>query len=89
MTTRKDLKKKGKESFGYRIEQQHNISVVCWYDNRAVTLASTHICVDPQQTATRWDKTQKKQLEIPMPLKVSEYNQHMGGVDMLDSFLAK
>ncbi|XP_067940302.1 piggyBac transposable element-derived protein 2-like [Watersipora subatra] len=42
----------------------------------------------PVLEAERWDKQKKSYVKIPMPLVVGEYNKKMGGVDLLDSFLA-
>ena len=89
LLSEKELQKKGRGSFDYRVEDEHNIAAVRWYDNRAVTLLSTQTCVEPQQTTKRWDKKKKQQILVPMPSIVGKYNECMGGIDMLDSFLAK
>ncbi|XP_067943284.1 piggyBac transposable element-derived protein 2-like [Watersipora subatra] len=49
----KELKKEGRGSFDFRVEDTHNISAVRWFDNRAVTLLSTHTCVEPLRMARR------------------------------------
>ncbi|XP_067940332.1 piggyBac transposable element-derived protein 3-like [Watersipora subatra] len=84
----KELKKEGRGSFDFRVEDTH-ISAVKWFDNRAVTLLSTHTCVEPLHMAERWDKKAKKRIDVSMPAIVADYNNHMGGIDILDSFLAK
>lgn len=89
LASEKDLKKQGRGAYDYRVEEQHNIAAVRWYDNRAVSLLSTQAGVEPLQTAKRWDKKKREQVQVTMPHVVSIYNQYMGGVDMLDSFLAK
>lgn len=82
------MKKKGRGAYDHRVEETNNISAVRWFDNRAVTLLSTHTAVEPVREASRWNKTEKKYVEVPMPNIVDDYNQHMGGVDLLDGFLA-
>ena len=89
MADESHLRKKSRGSYDYRVDEESNIAAVRWYDNRAVTMLSTTTCLDPIQTTKRWDKKQKKELDVPMPAVIRDYNQHMGGVDLLDSFLAK
>lgn len=84
----KALKKKGRGTYDYRIEETNNISAVRWYDNRAVSLLSTHTAVELLLTASRWNKTEKSHVDVPMPNIVGAYNQHMGRIDLLDQFLA-
>lgn len=81
------LKKRGRGAYDYRIEEQHNISAVRWYDNRAVTLLSTKTGLEPVMLANRWDKAARVHVEVPMPAVVDDYNKHMGGVDELDQYL--
>ncbi|KTF86643.1 hypothetical protein cypCar_00032225 [Cyprinus carpio] len=49
----KSLKKKGRESFDVRVEGNHNICTVKWYDNRAVTLVSSFAGPEPVQKIQR------------------------------------
>ncbi|KAJ2937731.1 hypothetical protein O0L34_g19124 [Tuta absoluta] len=51
-------------------------SAVSWKDNKQVTLLSV-------------DKNEKKRVPVPCPKIISEYNAHMGGVDLMDSFLGR
>lgn len=66
-----------------------DISVTCWKDNKIVTLASTYVGSEPAETINRYDKKQKKQITIACPRIVKDYNAHMGGVDLMDSFLGR
>ncbi|KAJ8382139.1 hypothetical protein SKAU_G00029170 [Synaphobranchus kaupii] len=85
----KELKKQGRGSFDFRVEQTHNICAVRWYDNRAVTLLSTFDGPQPVDKITRWDKSAKHYVEVSRPSIVKTYNRFMGGIDLLDSFTAK
>ncbi|XP_034051575.1 piggyBac transposable element-derived protein 2-like [Gymnodraco acuticeps] len=85
----KSLKKKGRGSFDIRVETNHNICAVKWYDSRAVTLVSSFAGPHPVQNIQRWDKANKTYVEVERPSIVSTYNKYMGGVDLLDSFTAK
>ncbi|CAK1590101.1 unnamed protein product [Parnassius mnemosyne] len=66
-----------------------NISVTCWKDNKVVTLASTYVGSEPAETVNRYDKKRKKQISIACPKIVKDYNVHMRGVDLMDSFLGR
>ena len=39
-------------------------------------------------TAKRWDRVEKKKVDVPMPAIIAAYNQGMGGVDLLDQMVA-
>lgn len=84
----KEMKKEGRGAYDYKIEENNNIVAVRWYDNKAVTLLSTHTGVQPLGQAKRWDKKQKQHVNIPMPAVIHDYNQHMGGIDLLDGFFS-
>ncbi|KAF3837244.1 hypothetical protein F7725_004708 [Dissostichus mawsoni] len=85
----KSLKKKGRGSFDIRVEANHNICAVKWYDSRAVTLVSSFAGPDPVQRIQRWDKANKTYVEVERPYIVGTYNKYMGVVDLFDSFTAK
>jgi hypothetical protein len=89
MTKEKDLKKKGRGSFDFRVETDSNIVCVRWMDTKAVTLMSTYAGPNPLDKARRWDKTKKEYVEVDRPHIVTEYNSYMGGIDLLDSCVAR
>lgn len=66
-----------------------DISVTCWKDNKPVTLVSTYVGSQPAETVSRFDKKQKKKVSVACPKIVKDYNAHMGGVDLMDSFLGR
>ena len=68
MTSEKELQKQGRGLFDYRVEDQHNIAAVRWYDNRPVILLFIQTCIDPQQTMNKWDMKSKQQVHVPMHL---------------------
>ncbi|XP_067939722.1 piggyBac transposable element-derived protein 2-like [Watersipora subatra] len=49
----KELKKESRGSFDFRVKDTPKISAVRWFDNRAVTMLSTHTCVEPLHMARR------------------------------------
>ncbi|XP_039283290.1 piggyBac transposable element-derived protein 3-like [Nilaparvata lugens] len=85
----KDLKKSGR---GTSIEHFSNVdgtdvSVVGWFDNKLVALSSTYVGENPKDTVTRFDRKNKKKIEIERPAIVKEYNRFMGGVDLMDMIM--
>ena len=89
LKSEKELKKEGRGASDCQVDETCNIAGVCWYDNKVVTLVSSYVAVEPQDGARRWDKTQKDYRVVPRPAIVKAYNQFMGGIDLMDSFLAK
>ncbi len=85
----KVLKKKGRGSYDWKVENGSNIIAVKWCDTRAVTSLSTFVGISPVDQVIRWNKTEKKYITIERPFIVKDYNESMGGVDLLDSYLAK
>uniref|UniRef100_A0A3Q2EIN5 PiggyBac transposable element-derived protein domain-containing protein n=1 Tax=Cyprinodon variegatus TaxID=28743 RepID=A0A3Q2EIN5_CYPVA len=79
----KSLKKKGRGRYDVRVEGNHNICAVKWYDNRAVTLLSSFAGPEPVQKIQRWDKANRTYIEVERPYIVGAYNKYMG------SFTAK
>lgn len=79
---------------GHHEEQVANvdgidISAVVWKDNKPVTLLSTYTGAMPATTISRYDKATKQRVSINCPNVIKDYNTHMGGVDLLDSFVGR
>ena len=75
-------------------KQTYNLAVVRWYDTIAVTLVSSYLGPHPVDQVRRWSKARQGKarqefIEIERSLIASEDNSFMGGVNLLDSFLAK
>ena len=68
MASEKELQKQRRGLFDYRVEDQHNIAAVWWYDNRAIILLFIQTCIDPHQTMNKWDRKRKQQVHVPMHL---------------------
>ena len=64
------------------------VGVVKWHDNQCVTVATNYDSVDTVGKVKRWSVAKKAAIEVPQPTVVNSYNCHMGGVDMLDAFMA-
>lgn len=59
LITDKDLSKKGRGSYDYRIESNTNTVCLKWQDTKAVSLMSTYAGPEPLGKARRWDKSKK------------------------------
>ena len=88
IATEKELKKKGRGSFDCFFNNEYNVSLVTWFDNRAVLLSSTHLAVDPVVQVKRFDKKEKQRIDVPCPIIVYDYNQHMGAIDKFDMLMS-
>lgn len=87
LLTEKEMSRKGRGSFDYRSDNDE-VLVLRWYDNKAVTLASSFLDIGEATAVARWDKTAKTYIDVPRPEIVKEYNLKMGGVDQLGQFVS-
>ena len=88
LKSEKQLKQLGRGSMDWRVDANSGITVIRWYDNGVVQLASTFIGEEQGNTVDRWSTKENKKIEIECPAMVEEYNAHMGGVDLCDMLLA-
>jgi len=67
-----------------------NIVTVTWKDTTIVSLLSTFAAVEPVVKVSRFDRKQKKNIEVDCcPNIIQVYNKHKGGVDLLDGLLGR
>ncbi|XP_068086621.1 piggyBac transposable element-derived protein 3-like [Anabrus simplex] len=66
-----------------------DVSAVAWKDNKVVTLMSTFVGSEPTKKVKRFDRKERKTIQVDCPKIVIVYNLHMGGVDLLDSIMAR
>ena len=62
--------------------------VTVWKDNKPVYVGSNVHKPDTLTNVTRWNRAQKKEIVVPMPDLIKEYNSCMGGVDLLDEMVS-
>ncbi|XP_051994392.1 piggyBac transposable element-derived protein 3-like [Xyrauchen texanus] len=84
----KELSKAGRGAYEVKYEKTSGMSIVKWYDNKAVLLASSFIGPEPVERCRRWSKEKKEYVEVDRPHIVKVYNHNMGGVDLADMFAA-
>ena len=88
MDGEKDLKKKGRGSMDWRYDSLSGLTVVTWYDNGYVQLASNCVGSEQGPTVRRFSAKEKQHVDIPCPSVVHQYNKHMGGVDLSDMLMS-
>uniref|UniRef100_A0A3Q3EL87 PiggyBac transposable element-derived protein domain-containing protein n=1 Tax=Labrus bergylta TaxID=56723 RepID=A0A3Q3EL87_9LABR len=79
MMDEKELKKNGRGSMDFRVNQENN---------KAVNLISSFVGIEPVGNVKRWDRKSKTHIMVPRPAIVETYNKFMGGVDLLDMLSA-
>lgn len=62
--------------------------VTCWKDNKPVYAMSNKWNAETPTNCTRFNRTERKKVDIPIPTLIQKYNQGMGGVDLLDNMVA-
>ena len=82
IATDKNLfKNKPRGTSDYR--SSDNTLVVKWKDNKDVILASNFDTTIMKKTK-RWDRKNKKYIDVPQPSCIQNFNQFMGYVDQID-----
>jgi hypothetical protein len=66
----------------------NNVTILRWFDNKIVHTISTYAGVEPQDEVKRWSKKDRMQVPVRRPYAIQEYNKSMGGVDLMDYFIA-
>ena len=86
LQTKKELEKKERGSSSYASDGSNLI--VRWYDNAVVSVASNCELSSTTKLVSCWSRKQKRGINVPMPQMIHRYNRFMGGVDLIDQFIA-
>lgn len=66
--------------------------MVAWRDNKGVYAASNVHALsnenNPDKTVKRYSRIEKKSIIVSIPYLLHQYNQYIGGVDLLDMMVA-
>jgi len=83
------MSKKGRGSSSELLTVVNGIqlSSVRWFDTKSVNVLSSFAGCLPVGKAKRWFRNEMVFKEIDRPHVIEVYNKHMGGVDLLDSFI--
>ena len=66
-----------------------DISVTCWKDNKPVYMCSNQFGEEPLVKAKRWNRVERKYVDLNQPDSIKQYNGGMGGVDLVDAMTAR
>ena len=55
-----------------------DITCVSWKDNKVVRMLSTFVGEQPISSVQRYDKSEKKTVQVPFPQIIRQYNKYMG-----------
>lgn len=84
----KEIGKKERGTYDSAHDENSGISLVRWNDNSVVTTISNHYNELPISTAKRYNRKEKKDMNINQPNIIRVYNKYMGGVDLHDNGVA-
>nr|CAI5818011.1 unnamed protein product [Callosobruchus analis] len=84
----KSFAKKKRGTYLSTYESESKVCIVRWQNNSVVTVASNVYNVDPVQNVKRYDRKEAKNINIPQPHAIAQYNKYMGGVDSHDNGVA-
>jgi len=72
----------------YEITSPLGIGLVKWCDNKPIVMASNFITSGTPDVVKRWDKKNKRYIEVERPEIIKLYNKSMGGVDKHDQLVS-
>ena len=84
LLTYQELKNKSRGACDFKVDQEHGVIIVKWYDNKPVHLISSYSGVEPRDKCNRWSVASKQRVEIDRPNIVKKYNRYMSSIDLCD-----
>ncbi|CAK6971138.1 piggyBac transposable element-derived protein 3-like%2C partial [Scomber scombrus] len=87
LKSEKKLKQEGRGSVSV-VTSAQNITVTRWLDHSVIHVAFSCTGLSSTDVAQRWSKKEKRIINVQRPFSVKLYNQHMGGVDVMDQCVA-
>ena len=77
-----EMQKIGRGTHRYKCDLNSGLIVVRWYDNKCVNVCSNYANPEPFSPVKRWDRFNKKHININCPDVVKDYNKSTSGVDL-------
>lgn len=84
----KSFKKRERGAYDFAVDENIQLTLVRWNDNAIVTVASNNFSVEPLANTKRFNRKERKDVQIPQPDMIKQYNTYMGGVDLHDNAIA-
>ena len=85
-----DLSREGRGAMDHRVAEVDGVQLCAtrWFDNNVVNCLSTLHGCESVDSVRRWSTKEKKYIQIQRPNVIKAYNQHMGGVDLIDMLIS-
>jgi len=84
LPSNKIMKREKRGTCPFVIEHTDGVFICKWVDNNVVSVASTKYGYEPANPAKRYSRAEKKNVVVPQPHCISQYNKSMGGTDRMD-----
>ena len=88
LPTESVMRKVGRGTMCEFVEKKAGLVICTWYDNRRVITIFNFLAKDSISQANRFDRKNRKLIQVPRPASVDVYNRFMGGVDKADMLLS-
>jgi hypothetical protein len=85
---KREIMKKTVERGFTDILYKEDMVLAAWKDNKAVYVASNRHPATTDATCRRFDRMNRKFIDVPQPFLIGQYNKGMGGVDLVDQMTA-
>jgi len=78
----KEMKRQGRGTVEEKVSSVEGVEIIAlkWYDNKPVHLVSSFAGAYPTSTVQRWDRKEKKSIQVQCPSAIMIYNKFMGGL---------
>ena len=80
-----ETKKMGRGTHRYKCDLNSGLVIVLWYDNKCVSFCSNYANPEPFSPVKRWDRVNKKHININFPDVI---NKSIGAVDLADMLIS-
>ncbi|XP_046393650.1 piggyBac transposable element-derived protein 3-like [Ischnura elegans] len=80
----KEIRNKQRGFYDKCLSEEDGILLVKWVDNSTVRVATTCHSIQPVAPVRRFSRAEMRNVRIPRPSVISEYNRYMGGTDRMD-----
>ena len=88
LLTEKEMKKKDRGYTDHMVSSETDVLVCQWLDNKVVSVASNIHSVNPTHMVKRYNRKEKRHIEVSCPHLIQQYNRNMGGVDKCDMLMS-
>lgn len=84
----KDLNKIGRGTSDMLVHHDEKFALIKWMDKKGITMMSSAHGTDPTDMCQRYNKKDKKYIQVKRPMVIKKYNEKMGGIDLFDRMMS-